>query len=199
MLAIDLISISSGSHYLQFGMDANEDCYFELQCWITHYGKRAVDWLQALSLGYCTFLEGDLWVHNQPESIVPRNNFFGEQKDCYVGVMANEQPNVIKFLDSIGIHTDAEWEIVSVTIPKTMNRPNGMTSKIPKTFFKRREGFLRAEFLRNMKTTDGTERVLDLLRGEELSCYAAYILMKNTSTDQMSLFKVDINATKSKI
>ena len=199
MLTIDLVSISSGSHYLSFGMDENESTYFELQIWLTKYGTRAVDWLQSLSLGFISFLEGDVWIHNQPESIVDRCNFFGERKDCYVGVVANQEPNMIKILDSLGIHSDGEWEVTSVTIPKTLNHPHGMSSRIPKGKFKRREGFLRAEFLRNMKTTGANDSVLELLRGEPLRGYAAYILLKNTQTSQVKLYKVDVSMTKSRI
>jgi len=199
MLTIDLVSVSSGSHYLQFGCDSNTNVYFELQIWITKFGTRAVDWLQNLSLGFISFMEGDVWIHNQPESIVDRCNFFGEQKLCKVGVVANQEPNLVKFLDSIGLHTDGEWEVESVTIPKTLNYPHGMSSKIPKGKFKRREGILRAEFLRNMKTTSGTDSVLQLMKGEALHGYAAYILMKNTSTTQVKLYKLDINMTTSKI
>jgi hypothetical protein len=200
MLAIDLISVSSGEHYLEFGLDASSSTYFELQMWITKFGTRAVDWLQSLSLGFCSFIDGDLWIANQPESIVPRCNFFGEQKDCKVGVMANQDPNLVKLLDSIGIHTDGEWEVESVTIPKTLNYPNGMSSKIPSGKFKRREGFLRAEFLRNMKTTSGTDNILQLMKGEMLHGNAAYILLKSKSqTSKFQLYKVDINFTKSRI
>ena len=199
MLQIDLIALTGGEHYLEFGMDANQTTSFGIQMWITKYGVRAIDWCQSLSLGFCTFMGGDLWLANQPESIVPRCNFFGEQKDSYVGVVANEQPNVKKLLDSIGIYTDSEWEIESVTIPKNLNTPHGMSSKIPKNWFKRREGFLRAEFLRNMKTTSATDNVLDLLRGEELQGNAAYILMKNVSTTQYKLYKLEIAMTASKI
>jgi len=166
---------------------------------LTKYGTRAVDWLQSLSLGFISFLEGDVWIANQPESIVERCNLFGEKKDCKVGVVANQEPNLVKFLDSIGIHTDSEWEIESVTIPKTLNYPHGMSSKIPKGKFKRREGFLRAEFLRNMKTSSGTDSVLELMKGEPLHGEAAYILMKNTSTSQVKLYRVAINMTTSKI
>lgn len=199
MVEINLVSVSSGSHYLLFGIDKLTTSHFEIQMWITKFGKRAVDWCQSLSLGFCTFMGGDLWLANQPESIVPRCNFFGEQKNSYVGVVANEQPNVKKFLDSIGIHTDSEWEIESVTIPKNLNTPHGMSSKIPKNWFKKREGFLRAEFLRNMKTTSSTDSVLDLLRGEELQGNAAYIVMKNTSNTQYKLYKLEINMTASKV
>ena len=142
---------------------------------------------------------GDLWVQNQPESIVDRCNFFGEKKDMIVGVVANENPNMIKVLDSIGIHTDSEWEITSITIPKTLNYPHGMKSRIPTNRFKRREGIFRAEFLRNMNTTSDTDKVLELMSGEELRGQAAYVIMKNTSTSQVKLFKVDFNMTTSKI
>lgn len=199
MLQIDLISITSGEHYLEFGMDSNQITHFEIMLWVTKYGKRAIDWCQSLSLGFCTFMGGDLWLANQPESIVPRCNFFGEQKVSYVGVVANDPPNVKKLLDSIGIYTDSEWEIESVTIPKNLNTPHGMSSKIPKNWFKRREGFLRAEFLRNMKTTSSTDSVLDLLRGEELQGNAAYVLLKNTQTSQVKLYKIDVNMTASKV
>ena len=199
MLTIDLVSVSQGSHYLQFGTDSDEVTSFGIQMWITKYGERAVDWLQHLSLGWVSFMGGDLWIQNMPETIVPRNNFFDEQKDMVVGVVANEQPNLVKLLDSIGIHTDQEWTVTSVTIPKTLNHPDGMYSKIPKNWFKKREGFLRAEFLRNMKTSSGTESVIELLKGETLRGNAAYIVLTNTSTTQTKLFKVEIAMTQSKV
>jgi hypothetical protein len=198
MLQIDLTATSTGTHYLEFGMNADELSDFQIQMWITKYGKRAVDWLQSLSLGFVSFMGGDLWVHNQPETIVARGNLFGEQKDCYIGIIANEQPNLVKILDSIGIHTDREWEVTSITIPHVLNHPDGMSSRIPKGKFKWREGILKAEFLRNMKTTSGVDSTLELLKGEYLRGYAAYIIMKNTSTNQMKLFKIDINYTGSK-
>ena len=199
MLQIDLISQSSGSHYLLIGMDSTSLSSFELQIWITKHGRQAIDWCQNLSLGFCTFLRGDLWIHNQTESIIDRCNFFGEKKDMVVGVVANENPNMIKVLDSIGIHTDSEWEVESVTIPKTLNYPSGMSSRIPINRFKRREGIFRAEFLRNIKTSGDAEIVLDLMRGEPLRGYAAFIVMKNTSTSQVRLYKIDLNMTTSKI
>lgn len=199
MLDIELTAISSGSHYLLFGMDSDALSSFELQIWVTKYGKRAADWLQSLSLGWISFMGGDLWVMNQPETLVDRVTFFGEKKDYKVGVVANQNPNTIKILDSLGIRTDGEWEIESVTIPKTLNYPHGMSSHIPINRFKRREGLLRAEFLRNELTTSGTASVLELMRGEELRAEAAYIIMKNTSTTQVRLYEVEINMTTSKI
>ena len=200
MLEITLTATSDGAHYFCAGLNQNELSNFELQMWIQKFGKRAVDWVQSLSLGWLSFMEGDVWIQNQPETLVERVNFFGEQKETIVGVVANEKANLIKVLDSIGIHTDGEWEIQSVTIPKTLNHPVGMKSRIPKGKFKKREGIWRAEFLRNMNTTSSTvDSVLDLMRGEELRGYAAYLVLRNTQTTQVKLFKLDIAMTSSKI
>ena len=165
MKEIELISQTSGSHYLIWGMDSDSLSSFGVQIWVEKFGRRAVDWLQNLSLGWIAFMGGDLWIFNQPESIVNRATFFGEKKDVYVGVVANQNPNTVKVLDSLGIKTDSEWEVTSVTIPKTLNYPNGMSSRIPAAKFKKREGFLRAEFMRNELSSSGTASVLDLMKG----------------------------------
>jgi len=199
MLQIDLTATSSGAHYVCFGLNSNELSDFEIQMWITKYGKRAVDWLQHLSLGWVSFMGGDLWVQNQPETIVNRVNFFGEAKETIVGIVANDPPNIIKVLDSLGIHTDGEWEVESITIPKTLNHPVGMKSRIPLGKFKKREGIWRAEFLRNMNTTSSSDSVLDLMKGESLRGYAAYIILKNVQTTEVKLYKLDVAMTSSKI
>ena len=196
MLEIQLISTSIGSHKVCFGLNSDELSNFEIQMWIEKFGPQAVDWLERLSLGFVSFLRGDLWIQNSPD--VDRNNFFGEANDSLVGIAVNEQPNVIKILDSLGIHTDAEWEVTSVTIPKTLNYPHGMSSRIPSNRFKYREGVYRAEFLRNEYTTSGTANTLDLLRGEELRAEAAYVVLTNSSTSEVRLYKINIDMTSSK-
>jgi len=199
MLEIELVATSSGTHYLLFGMNASEAASFGVQMWITKHGQRAVDWLQHLSLGWLSFMGGDIWVQNQPESIVERVNFFGEHKDVYMSVVANENPNMVKILDSLGIHTDGEWEVTSVIIPKTLNYPNGMSSRIPLGKFKKREGIWRAEFLRNMQTTSSTDSVLELLRGEPLRGRAAYLVLRNVQTTEVKLYAISVAMTTSKI
>jgi hypothetical protein len=190
---IQIISSSSGIHYILVGMDSNSLASFNWQLWITKYGPRAVDWVQALSLGWISFMGGDVWIHNS--DAVPRNSFFGEQKYSEVGIVANEKADLIKVLDSIGIHSDGQWEVVSVTIPKTLNFPNGMYSKIPKGRFKKRDGIWSAEFLRNMKTSSGSISTIEAIRGETLRCNAAYLVLKNIDTSEVQLYKVSINMT----
>jgi hypothetical protein len=193
---VDTVSSSTGMHYILIGYNQNELASFSLMMWITHYGQRAIDWVQALSQGFCTFMGGDIYEHNDPN--VPRATLFGERKDVKVGIVANQDANVIKLLDSIGIHSDENWEIESITIPKTLNQPHGMYSRLPKGRFVKREGVWRAAFLRNMKSTSDTISTIQAISGESLRGNSAYLVLKNTSTTEVKLFKIDINMTSSR-
>jgi len=190
---VQLISTRYGWHHLLIGLDADELCGFGIQLWITRYGMRMVDWVQAMGLNWISFLGGDLWIHN--DTTVDRCNLFGEKRDCIVGVVSNEQPMMIKILDSLGVWSDSQWEVTSIVIPPTLNYPDGMESKIPLAQFKRRSGVWRAKFLRNMKSTSDTSSVIEAIQGEPLIGQEAYMLLKNTSNEQVKLFKIQVNAT----
>lgn len=156
-----------------------------------------VDWTQKLGLNFVTFLGGDLWIHN--DDTVDRCNLFGEKRDCIVGVVSNEMPNVVKIWDSLGVQSDSPWEITSITIPPSLNHPQGMYSTLPTNQFKRRDGVWLAKFLRNMKSASGTASVLDAVQGEELKGSEMYLTLKNTSNDQVKLFALEFNMTKSRV
>jgi hypothetical protein len=192
---LSLTSTSDGAHRLCFGLNDNETSNFNVQLWITHFGARAIDWIQSLSLGFVSFMGGDLYVHNDPDQ--DRLNLFGEAKDCIVEVVANAEPNMVKILDSIGIHTNAEWDVESVTLPITLNYPFGQYSRIPKERFRKREGLFQSEFLRNARTISTTEVSINkMISGESLRGESALIRLKNSSTSEVRLFEVVINLTK---
>lgn len=193
---IELIAQTDGTKVLEFGFNASELASFSIQMYITKYGARAIDWLQSLSLGYLSFMGGNIWHHNSDE--VDRLSLFGEKKECKLGIIANEQPNLVKVLDSIGIHTDGEWEVESITIPATLNYPNGMYSRIPKESFVKREGVYQSEFLRNMKTSSATATEIEAITGEALRGQAAYIVLKHSSTAKVRTWKIDINMSTSR-
>ena len=193
---IQIKSTSDSTKFLEIGFNASELASFKMQLYITKSGARATEFLQALSLGFCSFIGGNIYLHNSDE--VPRLTLFGEKKDMKVGVVFNEGGGVKKILDSLQIGTDGEWEVESITIPADQNYINGMESKIPQSFFKKIEGGLYSSFLRNMKTSSSTVKAIEALTGEELRCSSAYMILKNTSTDAVQLWEVVINATKSR-
>lgn len=193
---IQIMSTSSSSKYLLFGFSASELATFSIQMWIEKTGVRAVDWLQSMSLSFMSFMGGNVYLHNSND--VPRCTLFGEKKDCKVGVVFNEGGGKKKILDSIAIGTDSEWQVESLIIPPDKNYPAGMSSVIPKSFFKKREGGLYSEFLRNMKTTSSTVKAIEALSGEQLRCSNAYLVLKNTAADKVQLWEIIINATSSR-
>lgn len=193
---ITLTATTTGIHYIEFGAEAGAAVAMDIRLYIHRTGKRLCDWMQSLGLGYITFLGTELWSHDSDN--VPRCNIYGEQKEFIVGVVFNEAAGEIKLLDSLEIHTDGQWEVESIEIPATLNYPNGMYSRIPQGKFKNREGVLCAEFLRNMKTSSSAISAIQALKGEALRGDSAYMVLKNTSTGKVSLFKVRINATTSR-
>lgn len=196
---IELVSTTEGVHYLVFGLDGSANASFAIQMWIEKFGQRMIDWCQYMGLNFITFMGGDLWVHNQDDADQDRCMLFDEKRDCIVGVVSNEEPHRIKLFDALGVFTDSEWEVSQIVIPPSLNYPHGMYSRIPKERFKKREGVWRAEFLRNMKTTSDTPSVIEALSGEPLRGTHIYMLLKNTSNEQVKLFKVDVMSTKSRV
>jgi len=197
---IDLVSTTNGIHYLMFGFSDSELSTFSIQLWITRVGKRYVDWVQSLGMGFITFMGGNLWIHN--DDTAKRCNLYGEQKECIVGIVTNEEPTKVKIFDSLGIHSDGKWEVSEVIIPVSLNYPHGMYSKTPKEQFKKRDGIWRAKFMRNMKSNQSTASYMDALNGEPLRGYEAYLILKNVENpdgEQVKLFKVDINSSSTRI
>ncbi len=199
---LQLISTTSGAHMLYFGVDEDELCSFAIQIYLEKFGARIVEWFETLGIGFVSFMGADIWVHNSEE--VPRNNFYGEQKYSEIGIIINEEPHVVKVLDSLFINTSGnaslgEWEITQLIIPESINYPDGMYSRLPKERFEKREGVLYAEFLRNMRTTSSSISQIEALTGEPLRGEVAYMIMRNTDTEQVKLFKLSINMTESKV
>ena len=191
---VQLMATESGQHYILIGLDANSLSSFEMQLWLEKFGKRMIDWLSPLGQNMISFMGGDLWVHNSDKS--PRANLFGEQKEVEVGVVVNTEPNKVKLLNSLGIQSDSEWEVISLVIPPTLNRPAGMYSKIPKEHFKKRNGVWRAHFLRNLKTNASSVTFTDAVKGEELSGHTAYMILRNVNNptgDQVKLFGLEVD------
>ena len=61
-----------------------------------------------------------------------------------------------------------------------------------------RDGIWQAEFLRNMKTSGSSLSIIEAIKGEPLKGNSAYMVLKNTDTEETKLFKVDINMTKAR-
>ena len=73
-----------------------------------------------------------------------------------------------------------------------------MYSVVPKNMFYKREGVLYSEFLRNMKTSGSVATAIEAITGEPLRGKSAYVVLKNTSTEKVQLWAIEVNMTKSR-
>lgn len=173
-----------------FKIDTATPGVYDAPCWVQSIGN----------VGFLSFGQepsgSSVWKHNS--NTAARCSFFGNQQTCVIGCVANKNGGVTKVMDSIFLHTNGDWS-GTVTIPANLNYPNGMYSILPAAKFKRREGKLMSEFMRNGKTTSNTANVLEYINGEPLRGYAADIRLSNTATTKVSMLMIDVNMTKSDV
>ena len=194
---ITLTATTDSIHFLQFGFPAGVTGTFSVQAYITRVGARSIDVLCPISLGFLSFMGGNVYVHNDDNA--ERCNLFGQKQDFKIGMIANEMPSQVKILNSLGIKTDSDkWEVESVTVPMNKNYPHGQYSVIPQSAFVKREGVLYADFKRNMKTSSNTVSYIEALTGESLRANAAYVLLKNTDINKVELWELQIDFSKSR-
>jgi len=173
-------------------------------CWVQSIGMSFLSFApiaaESTTTEAATTLEEDntssVWRHNSDN--VDRCSFYGTTQDCVVQIVANENGGEVKILDSLEIHSNKLWSAV-IEIPENINYYRGMYSIVPKTRFRKREGILMSEFMRNGLTTSGAIRTLDYLNGEALRGYAAKITLTNDDTTKVSLLMVNVNMSNSKV
>jgi hypothetical protein len=148
------------------------------------------------SMKLVSYIGENLYIHNDN---AVRNNFWGQQRDSIVEVIANEAPSVKKTFEAMALHSNKPWDVPWVGIPADSTYGDGMQSKLPERRFRLMEGIFTANYLRNMKTYTSTASNLDLVRGETLRGYYAEHRLVNDDTVEVTLFKVDVTGNVSRI
>jgi hypothetical protein len=133
----------------------------------------------------------DLWLHNSDD--VDRLNLYGSAKDLIIEVIANRAGNKIKTFNAVQLHASAKFTIDPITIPATdTSTGREMVSKLSQANLKERDGVYVSPLFKNMKTSDTTEKINELLTGENLRGYSLKLRMTNESTNKVEFFKCDI-------
>ena len=145
------------------------------------------------------FMFNDGALYQQNDTSADRATVFGKKHDVIMDFVINNQANVIKVFNSLGIHTTGDWDITDIEIESDSNHPNGMYSKIPQAYFEQREGIHMADFLRNMYTTSGTASNTELFEGDNLRGRTMYVKMENTETDEVKVVKIDTDSSISRL
>jgi len=148
------------------------------------------------SMGLISYTGEDIWLHNTNAT---RNNFWGKQRDSIVNIISNESPNIKKTFENITIHSNQPWDINYISLPVDQTYTSGMQSKLPEARFRIIEGVFYSDYLRNMKTNSTSASNLDLVRGETLRGYYIEHRLINDDTTEVTLFKVDVAGSVSRI
>lgn len=142
--------------------------------------------------------EGILYLNNSDNE--DRLNLYQNAQNASIKFVSNEMANNIKVYDIIAVHSNDQWKINNndaILIPENSTYSE-MSSKIPDGRWRLEEGVYRSEFLRNAKSTSDVIKLIDLYNGELLRGYTIIIEMINSSTDEVRLFKIDIDSELSK-
>ena len=88
------------------------------------------DYMVGMNNYFYTFSGGNLYRHNTNEA---RNNFYGEQFNCKITTVINDNPLENKLFKNISLESDSPWNV-------TMNTDMNNTAFINNTWFELKEG-----------------------------------------------------------
>ena len=100
---------------------------------------------------------------------------------------------MVVFFKSISLHSNVAWRVYSTT-PPTIENPAGQRSELVETDFLEQEGNYNASFLQNMNDPNFIDQYQALANGEDLRGYAIIVELVNSSTEQVVLALVSIDA-----
>jgi len=192
-------ALSNGTLDISFKVSGTEDVIQNetaMVYWFPAYVRMEVPRPSRAVSNFCSYYNEDVWIHN---SHATRNYFWGIFTDSSLNVISNINANMVKEFLTMAIHSNKPWDVTSITIPATINYPEGMYSLIPEARFEEDEGVLRSDYLCNMKTTSSSATVPDLLNGDNLRGYVIIHTLVNDDTTEMYLFKVDVSSNVSKM
>ena len=163
--------------------------------WMTQYTFKMPDHMAIQGDLLVSFLNGELWLHDKGEY----GNFYGEQLECGVDFVVNNEPDVKKLFWHIRVKsTDAVYtppKGIEVYIDQSISP---MVSELRENHFERLEGDYWADFRRNMvdKEFDNIEpielrEVTALLKGMPLRGDYMIIKLRNKSNKKVTLYSVD--------
>lgn len=145
-----------------------------------------------------SFMEGKLYRHNIN---VFRNYFYGNQYKSEISFVVNNDSLKSKVFKSLSVYSNKLWSAPNnndITIPASMNNPNGMSSKLPAGRFVSKEGIHYAPFGKNMITSGDSPSITDFVNGNQLRGEIMEIKLTNDNNEEVELTNIIIDSIHSK-
>lgn len=157
--------------------DIGSDC-------LAHYGDT-----------FISFIEGELWIENDPDPN-KAGNFYDQEREPYIVVVVNNQPDKVKIFTSIKTQSDTVWapsEDADIIVPANGVYTSDMESKLPITKFVPIESGFYSELLKNTQTPNMPSVEYALINGQPLRGYSAVIKLRKNLTGYGRLFGVGVS------
>jgi hypothetical protein len=145
-----------------------------------------------------SFMDGQLYVEDANPVY---NNFFGEQYVMEVDVIDNADFEKEKVFQAIALSTNSNagdfWDCPEIRTPISAKDPQGGLSLI--RTFREKEGNLYSETRRNLLTPMAGTTNYKLINGDAMRGQVCVYKLRNTSTDQVTLYSVIFRSMGSEI
>lgn len=124
----------------------------------------------------------ELWRHERGTYC----NFYGTQYGCFVKIVVNSNPELVKLLLRITIDATTKWEVTDIRVLPSASYPNGMRSKLTGNKLSLYEGQWMGDFLRDQTDphpmfsgyTEPEKTIRALLDGRPLRGTAAILTIQ---------------------
>lgn len=145
------------------------------------------------------FKDGELWEANSNQL---RNNFFGVQYPSDVTFVSNTDYPKSKIFNAVAVYSNKTWaspELGDITIPSSINYPQGMSSRLSFDKFRWKEGISYSNYLRDALTPNIASQQLALINGRRLRGEALVQRIENIDTEEVVLYSVIVHSTPSEM
>ena len=131
-----------------------------------------------------SFVNGELYLH---EAGVGYNNFYGVQYKRTLKYVVNQDTGVTKGFKAISTFSRNNQDVPEISIPATVEYPNGMRSRLVKANFRIFNGELYSETLRDETDPTFTDPLQALINGRPLQGEEAIVTIEDDSVEQSAL------------
>ena len=165
--------------------------------WVSFYNF-IPDFIGSMKKSTLSWKLGDLWLHNEGT----RLTFYGTKYRQKVRTVSNAHPLKKKRYMALSENATSVFDLANqgdVYIPPDDTYKRGQTSLLKAGIFVGKEGTLYAPFGKNMTTHQISPTNDDFINGDDLRGNYIELTFNNDSTDEVTMFSIEVDAVISSV
>lgn len=190
----DVMDIPEGGSLVEIGLESSEDQSFTISFQeVTNRWKSFHSYIPErmgwLGKEFITFVDGELWKHNVNNL---RGNFYGQQQSMVIEPGFNINPDKIKAVKAIGVHSNKRPTLAEVFVIPNENYPEGMHTRMLAVNFELREGVFYADVKKDLNTPSLSDQsaISRLANGREIRGATYTVRLTFTETEEVVVSRV---------